>query len=234
MSSHFSRSSTVASSSTAAPTRIVLVDNTAPTPPPAVPPPTSAPGSADQSRSPSPSPSPSPSSPSLGDGNGSGSGSSKRETLRRAIAERRYKRWSVNPGSGSADTTDGEEDGEDHSNLEQPPDPRADGVVVKRPPGDGASVDGADDPAVATGAAARRGGQQQAGGGGDSSKAGGGTGQLRRKKGGGTEIAEIDVLYENQRGFAIPAALSICSSLTVLQVLRLRHSAVLVQVAAQL
>jgi hypothetical protein len=149
---HRSGTSTPASNG---PTRIVLIDNTAA-------------NSSSTSRDESPS-------PSSVDDNAQAprrSGDGKRDTLRKAIAERKYRRWK--PGS----------EGE-RVELEGLPDERADGVVVEREEDGGqedrAAVDGAGDSSqdVATG-----------------------TVRKGKKKKQETEIAEIDVLYENQRGYA--------------------------------
>jgi len=164
------------SASTTPPTRISLIDNTVPP----------APRSADQSRPQSPSSdvSQQQSRSSLGDG--------KREALRRAIAERRYKRWPVNPGS--ADTTEGED------NLEETHDERAEGVVVERDFGDGTERNGGTGKVNGDGANdGGMGGSRRARDRRQTINGVGGTGQARQK----TEIAEIDVLYENQRGYYI-------------------------------
>jgi hypothetical protein len=131
-------------------------------------------------------------------------GDGRRETLRKAIAERKYKRWSMDPSA----STDGRE-GDDKK-----PDERAEGVVVERAgeleDQDGYSSDGGNN-------RNRVGGGGGRGGGGYSSDCSGGirrglggvikadpisgTGQRRRNAKGKPEIAAIDILYENQRGY---------------------------------
>lgn len=140
-------------------------------------------------------------------------GEGRREVLRKAIAERRYKKWSNREyGSGGEDTTTDEEPEQEHGNkkrLEQPPpDDRADGVVVGRnEETEEAQVDDGPEgmkeierdfqkPDPVTGKT--KGGKNP--GEGPSQ----GIGQRVRRKGPGgkevVEVAEIDVLYENQRG----------------------------------
>ncbi|KAI5814804.1 hypothetical protein BZA77DRAFT_388866 [Pyronema omphalodes] len=158
----FSRSSTNASTASP-PSRIALIDNTV--------------SAAATPRSQSPSALPEAAVPRRSTDN------SKRETLRRAIAKRRYKKWSLNPGS--EEPTDSEGD------LEEAPDARAGGVVVERDFGD-------------TQQESERGRQQD--------RAAVNSAEQRRRK---QEIAEIDVLYENQRG-AFVCGLPLFSSKSLL------------------
>ena len=93
--------------------------------------------------------------------------------------------------------------------MEEAPDERAEGVVVERDSDDegeraarsggdgGGGADGTRDSGVDS-TRRRRTSERE----GEPMNNGiGGTGQLRRKGDGETEIAEIDVLYENQRGY---------------------------------
>jgi len=161
-------------------------------------------GSVDQSRSHSPADDAAHQSPqsrrSLGDG--------KHGTLRKAIAERRYKRWSAAPSGACGDVED--------EGWEEAPDERAEGIVVERD-SDDEGEDGTAKSGYGGGSAESANADGVRDSGGDSTQRGraskwgrergptsngvGGTGQLRRKGNGEVEVAEIDVLYENQRGY---------------------------------
>jgi hypothetical protein len=160
MSLHLHRSST-ASTAPILPSRIALIDNTAP----------SRSHSADSSYS-------------SGDENAH---RSRKETLRRAIAERKYKRWSrgslEEPAAAAA------------AAAAAPSDPRAKGLVVDR--SNGAADGEAVEVVVPRGRA-----REMA----ETHRGIGGTGQKRKNAKGKEEVAEVDVLYENQRGLVSPSS----------------------------
>ncbi|KAI5795268.1 hypothetical protein EDC01DRAFT_78600 [Geopyxis carbonaria] len=126
-------------------------------------------------------------------------GDGKRETLRKAIAERRYKRWSVDPNSAEATETEGEEDEE----IEPSPDSRAAGVVLPRAPAEEiGGGDGAEDEGSGSSGEPHR--TQRPSHGVLNDTAGPTNGYQKRRPGRRErekEVAEIDVLYENQRGW---------------------------------
>ncbi|RPB02479.1 hypothetical protein L873DRAFT_1732690 [Choiromyces venosus 120613-1] len=120
----------------------------------------------------------------------------RRETLRKAIAQRKYRGWVIDPATSSTD------DDLEIANGDGAPDPRAGGVVERTGEEDmeivGPSGGGGEDGLPQergrdrsnTGGNARRGSAEHVPARKKSQK---------QKK----EIAEIDVLYENQRGISI-------------------------------
>lgn len=116
----------------------------------------------------------------------------RRETLRKAIAQRKYRRWSADPFS-SVDNSEENLTGES-------PDPRAAGVVERVGEDEELVVGGGVD-----GEGSGERGRKRSDTGGNGRKVGDEEGTKRRtgrKKGRVVEkeIAEIDILYENQRG----------------------------------
>ena len=115
----------------------------------------------------------------------------RRETLRKAIAQRKYRGWTVDPATSSAD------DDLEIAGGDGVPDPRAGGVVERTGeedidivvPSGGGGEDGSTRERGRdrsnTGGNARRGSVEHV---------------LERRESRGEEVAEIDVLYENQRG----------------------------------
>lgn len=119
-------------------------------------------------------------------------GPGRRETLRKAIAQRKYRRWSMDPNS--APESESEVD-------DEPPDPNAAGVVVSRDTDEEQEIGspvGADRRVNTIGseASSARPGQQ-----GDGPASDGRARTVRGARRTEKEIAEIDVLYENQRGY---------------------------------
>lgn len=129
----------------------------------------------------------------------SGSGQAgRRETLRKAIAQRKYRRWG--PGPGPFPSADNSEENLPAA-IGESPDPRAAGTVervgedVEIPIGATTNAEGR----------AELGGRERTDTGGNANRNGSeGANERRtgRKKKGQSEkeIAEIDILYENQRG----------------------------------
>ncbi|KAH0612135.1 uncharacterized protein H6S33_010187 [Morchella sextelata] len=158
-------------STTPTPSRITLFDNTLPA---------------------APSPSPTASDENLPSAASSSKAPGRRETLRKAIAYRKYKRWSVDPFPS-----------DEHLSAAggvSPPDPRAAGVVERV---------GEDEEALGSSSGSEEGrrGRQRSDTGGNGPKVDG-DGQERRtgrRKDGKEEkeVAEIDILYENQRGMFV-------------------------------
>ncbi|CUS15280.1 unnamed protein product [Tuber aestivum] len=121
----------------------------------------------------------------------------RRETLRKAIAQRKYRGWTIDPATSSTDDDVGLVDGDGV------PDPRAEGVVE--------STEEEDIEVVVPSGSGGEGGSLQ-GRGRDRSNTGGNArrgsaehvlerrGSRRQKE---KEIAEMDILYENQRGVFI-------------------------------
>lgn len=116
------------------------------------------------------------------------------ESIRRAIAEHRYKRWSLAPG-----LTNIESDG-----AIEVPDERAMGMLSSRDSGcEGTSANGSGSPAMGDAADdTYRQGRVEDGAVRSVGKEAGDTGQKRAGRAKEIEIGEIDVLYENQRGYA--------------------------------
>ena len=164
---------------TVPPVRISLVDNTAP--------------------------------PSLGDSPSDDSEAphrGKRSTIRKAIAQRKYKKWSAVPDE-------------------------AEGVVVGREDQESAEDAGANGPR--DGYSTRKGVIDE----GAVRSIGRSTGPWGAGrwdgKGRPSEISEIDVLYENQRGYvAPPVVATLRADVTKSQLLHLRHPALFVEIAPQL
>ncbi|RPB17142.1 hypothetical protein P167DRAFT_569624, partial [Morchella conica CCBAS932] len=164
-------------STTPTPSRITLFDNTNTLP-----------------TAPSPSPSPTASDENLPSASSSKAPGGRRETLRKAIAHRKYKRWSVDPFPS-----------DEHLSVAsgESPDPRAAGVVER--------VGG--DEEVVVGAGSGSGGEEGERGrmrsdtGGNRPRVDGDGEERRtgRRKDGREEkeVAEIDILYENQRGMFV-------------------------------
>ncbi|PWW72413.1 hypothetical protein C7212DRAFT_287717 [Tuber magnatum] len=117
----------------------------------------------------------------------------RRETLRKAIAQRKYRGWTVDPATSADDDLE-------ITNGDSAPDPRAGGaaestgeedieiVVPSGSGGEGGSLQGRGRDRSNTGGNARRGSAEHVL---ERRKS-----QRQKKK----EVAEIDILYENQRG----------------------------------
>lgn len=114
----------------------------------------------------------------------------RRETLRKAIAQRKYRRWGPDPFP----SVDNSEDSLPAATGESP-DPRAAGTVERV----GADVEA---PIGATTNAEELRGRERTDTGGNANRNRNEGATERRKKKGQSEkeIAEIDILYENQRG----------------------------------
>lgn len=114
---------------------------------------------------------------------------SRRETLRKAIAQRKYRRWGPDPFTSVDDSEE---------NLPaatgESPDPRAAGTVERVETTIGATTN-------AEGDAELR-GRERSDTGGNGHGSGGATERRTGRKKSEKEISEIDVLYENQRGQA--------------------------------
>lgn len=120
----------------------------------------------------------------------------RRETLRKAIAQRKYRRWGPDPFPGVDNSAD---------NLPaatgESPDPRAAGTVERV--GDDVEVPIGATTNAEEGAELRGRERTDTGGNANRNRDGGATERCtgRKKKGQSEkEIAEIDILYENQRG----------------------------------
>lgn len=157
------------------PSRITLFDNTLPS---------------------APSPSPTASDENLPSAASSSKAPGRRETLRKAIAHRKYKRWTVDPFPS-----------DEHLSVAsgESPDHRAAGVVERVGEDEEVVVGGGEEESGSGSGGEGGRGRQRSDTGGNRPRVDGDAEERRagrRKKDGKEEkeVAEIDILYENQRG----------------------------------